>query len=310
MKVSIIGAGHVGATAASVIAVKNVASKVVLLDVKEGIAEGKSMDMMQTSHMLGNDTVIVGCTNDYAQTAESDIVVITSGIARKPGMTREDLIGINAKIVKDVLDNSLAVSPNAIFIVVSNPADTLTYLALKESGLPRNRVMGMTAILDSSRFIYFLSQAMNCAPTDVDAMVIGSHGDTMLPLTRFARYQGISVKEFLDCETLAKVVDQTKHGGGLLTKLVGTSAWYAPGVGIATMAEAILRDSKKMISCSVYLDGEYDEHDVCVAVPVILGSKGIEKIVSLPLNDDEVKLFKESAANAHETNKKLREILK
>ncbi|MBP5717450.1 MAG: malate dehydrogenase [Abditibacteriota bacterium] len=309
MKVTIIGAGNVGATAASVLATKNVASRVVMLDVREGFAEGKAMDMMQTSHMLGNDTVVEGCTNDFSRTAGSSIVVITSGIARKPGMSREDLIGINAGIVKDVAERAIQASPDAIFIVVSNPADTLTYLTLKETGLPKNRVMGMTAILDSSRFIYFLAQAIGCPTTDVEGMVIGSHGDSMVPLARYARYQGISVRDFLSKSVLDDVINKTKNGGALLTKLVGTSAWYAPGVGIATMAEAILHDSRKMISCSVYLDGEYGEKDVCVAVPAILGANGVEKIITLPLNEKEKELFRISAANAHESIAKLKEIL-
>lgn len=310
MKITVVGAGNVGATAANVIALKRFAAEIVLLDVKEGFAEGKAMDMMQTVHMLNINTRIIGTTGEYQKTSNSDIVIITSGIARKPGMTREELIGTNAKIVKSVMDSALAFSPNAIFIIVSNPADTLTYLALKDSRLPRNKIIGMSGILDSNRFIYFLSKEIGCPPNDVDGMVIGVHGDLMLPLTRLASYKGIPVAKLLDEKTLTEVVKQTKLGGGTLTKLLGTSAWYAPGASVATMAEAIALDAKKLLPCIAYLDGEYGEKDVCAGVPVILGKHGLEKIVSLPLTETECAFFTQSAAAARQTNAKLNTALK
>ena len=310
MKISVIGAGNVGATAANMIALKGFAHEVVLLDIKPGFAEGKAMDMMQTAHMLGIDTRITGITGDYTQTADSSIVIITSGLARRPGMTREELVGKNARIVKDVMDNCLQYSPEAVFIIVSNPADTLTYLAIKDSGLPRNRIIGMSGLLDSSRFIYFLSQALSCNPNDVSGMVIGVHGDLMVPLVRQASCQGQPVTELLNKEQLSKIVEDTKLGGGTLTKLLGTSAWYAPGASIAAMAEAIALDSGRIISCITYLNGEYQEKDVCAAVPVVLGKTGIKKIVELPLTADEAADFLKSTAKSHKVNQQLDSCLK
>ena len=311
MKVTVVGAGNVGATVANVIALKGFASELVLLDIKEGVSEGKAMDMMQTSHMMNFDTTIVGCTNDYSKTADSSVVVITSGIPRKPGMTREQLIGTNAGIVKSVVDQVLQYSPNAIFVIISNPMDTMTYLALKASGVPKNRIIGMGGMLDSSRFRYYLSQALGCTPTDVDGMVIGGHGDkTMIPLARFATYKGIPVSQFLDKETIDKVVADTMVGGATLTGLLGTSAWYAPGAAGATVVEAIVTDAKKLIPCCAYLEGEYGETDVCVGVPVVLGKNGIEKIVDVKLNEEEQKLFDASVAAVRTMSAALADVLK
>lgn len=306
MKISIIGAGNVGATAANVIALKNIASDVVLLDVKEGVAEGKSIDMMQELTIMGSNTRIIGCTNDYKKTSNSDIIIITSGIARKPGMKREELIGINAGIMKDVVNACTEYSSEAIYIIVSNPADTLTYLTIKHMGLSQNKVIGMSGVLDSSRFIYYLSQAIGCHNNDVDGMVIGVHGDFMLPLTRFAFYKGIPVNKLLDTSVISEVCAKTKDGGGILTQLLGTSAWYAPGAAIATMAEAIAKDTKKLMSCITYLDGEYGNKDVCAAVPVILGRDGIERIVDLELNAEEQALFNQSTVASKQINRMLK----
>lgn len=295
-KVTVVGAGNVGATCANVLAFNEVADEVVMLDIKEGISEGKAMDMMQTAQLLGFDSRLSGCTNDYEKTANSDVVVITSGIPRKPGMTREELLGVNAGIVKGVAQNILKYSPNAILVCISNPMDTMTYLALKSLGLPKNRVIGMGGALDSSRFKYFLSQALNCNANEVEGMVIGGHGDTtMIPLARFATYKGIPVSQLLSAEELDNVVKSTMVGGATLTGLLGTSAWYAPGAAGAYVVEAILHDQKKMIPCSVLLEGEYGESDLCIGVPVILGKNGIEKIVELDLNADEKEKFAASA---------------
>ena len=272
-------------------------------------SEGKAMDMMQTAQLLGFDTTIVGCTNDYAQTANSDVVVITSGIPRKPGMTREELIGVNAGIVKSVAENLLKYSPNAIIVVISNPMDTMTYLALKSLGLPKNRVIGMGGALDSSRFKYFLSQALGCNANEVEGMVIGGHGDTtMIPLARLATYKGQPVSTLLSEEKLNEVVASTMVGGATLTKLLGTSAWYAPGAAGAYVVESIIHNQKKMVPCSVMLEGEYGESDLCIGVPVILGKNGIEKIVELELNADEKAKFAASAAAVHKTNAALKEV--
>lgn len=308
MKISVIGAGNVGATAANIITLKKIVDTVVLVDIKKGFAEGKAMDIMQTAHIFGSNTTLIGTTGDYSQTKDSDIVIITSGIARKPGMTREELIGTNAKIVKGVMDECLRYSSKAIFIIVSNPADTLTYLALQDSKLPRNRVIGMSGILDSNRFIYFLSQAIGCTPTDVDGMVIGVHGDLMVPLTSLASYKGIPVTQLLGGNILADIVQKTKDGGGILTKLLGTSAWYAPGTSIAVMAEAIIQNSRQLLPCIALLEGEYGEKDVCAGVPIILGKAGLEKIVNLPLTKEESKTFAKSVAAARLTNEKLKNI--
>ncbi len=296
MKVTVVGAGAVGATCADNIARKELCNELVLLDIKEGVAEGKAMDMMQTATLLGFDTKIVGSTNDYIKTAGTDVAVITSGIPRKPGMTREELIGINAGIVKTVTQNILQHSPNAIIIVISNPMDTMTYLALKSSGLPKNRIIGMGGILDSSRFKYYLSTAMGCTATDLQAVVVGGHGDTtMIPLARLATYQGTPVANYLDADTLKKVVADTMVGGATLTGLLGTSAWYAPGAAGAALVESIVRDEKKLYPCCVYLDGEYGQKDICIGVPVVIGRNGWEKIVDYKLNAEEQAAFNKSA---------------
>ena len=295
-KVTVVGAGNVGATCANVLAFNEVADEVVMLDIKEGVSEGKAMDMMQTAQLLGFDTTIVGCTNDYAKTANSDVVVITSGLPRKPGMTREELLGVNAGIVKGVAQNILKYSPNAILVCLSNPMDTMTYLALKSLGLPKNRVIGMGGALDSSRFKYFLSQALGCNANEVEGFVIGGHGDTtMIPMARFATYKGVPVTTLLSAEKLDEVVKSTMVGGATLTGLLGTSAWYAPGAAGAYVVESILHDQKKMIPCSVLVEGEYGEDDICIGVPVILGRNGVEKIVELDLNAEEKEKFAASA---------------
>jgi malate dehydrogenase len=302
-KITIVGAGNVGATCANVIAQKELAAELVLLDVKEGVAEGKAMDMMQTAALCEFDTRITGVTGDYAATAHSDVVVVTSGIPRKPGMTREELIGTNAGIVKSVVENALKHSPGAVFVIISNPMDTMTYLTLKTSGLPKNRILGMGGILDSSRFKYYLSQALHVPASDVQGFVIGGHGDTtMIPVTRFATYNGIPVSTLLDKEQLAKVVADTMVGGATLTKFLGTSAWYAPGAAGAWLVEAIVRDQKKIFPCCVALDGEYGQKDICIGVPVVVGSKGWEKIIDLPLNAEEQAAFNKSADAVRATN--------
>jgi malate dehydrogenase len=296
MKITVVGAGAVGATCADNIARRELAEELVLLDIKEGFAEGKAMDMMQTATLSGFDTKIVGSTNDYSKTANSDVVVITSGIPRKPGMTREELIGTNASIVKGVTDNILKYSPNAIFVIISNPMDTMTYLALKSSGLPKNRVIGMGGILDSARFKYNLSQTLNCSPNDLQALVVGGHGDTtMIPLTRLASLNSLPVSNFLSAEQLSQVSSDTMVGGATLTKLLGTSAWYAPGAAGAELVESIVRDEKKVFPCCVALDGEYGQKDICLGVPVVIGKNGWEKIIDYKLNAEEQSLFDKSA---------------
>ena len=296
MKVTIIGAGNVGASCAEYIAQKRIASKVVLLDIKEGFAEGKALDLSQTATTLGFNTSITGVTNDYTATAGSNVVVITSGIPRKPGMTREELIGINAGIVKSVSENVLTHSPNTIIIVVSNPMDTMTYLTLKATGLAKNRIIGMGGALDSSRFKTYLSMALDKPANDIQGMVIGGHGDTtMIPLTRIASYNGAPVSQYLGSETLDKVTADTMVGGATLTKLLGTSAWYAPGASVAYLVDSILSDQKRMIPCSVYLEGEYDLNDICSGVPCIIGANGVESIVDVQLNDDEKQKMQDSA---------------
>ena len=316
MKVTVVGAGNVGATVANVLATKGFASEVVLIDIKEGVSEGKAMDIMQTAHMLNFDTTVTGVTNDYAATAGSQVVVVTSGIPRKPGMSREDLIGTNAKIVKSVVDQALKYSPDAIFVIISNPMDAMTYLTLKDSKLPRNRIIGQGGMLDSSRFRYYLAEALKKAgypatPTDVDGMVIGGHSDkTMVPLVSLATYRGIPVTELLSEDLIKEAVEATKVGGATLTKLLGTSAWYAPGAAAAALVEAIALDAKKLIPCCVYLDGEYGEKDLCIGVPVVLGKDGMEKIVELKLAGDEKAKFDESVAAARDTNSKLGDALK
>ena len=308
-KVTVVGAGNVGATCANVLAVKKVASEVVLIDIKEGVAEGKAMDIMQTAQLLGFDTVVKGVTNRYEETANSDVVVITSGLPRKPGMTREELIGVNAGIVKSVAEQVLTYSPNAILVVVSNPMDTMAYLTLKATGLPKNRVIGMGGALDSSRLKYFLSQKLNCNANEVEGFVIGGHGDTtMIPMARFATYKGMPASNFLTKEELDEVVKATMVGGATLTGLLGTSAWMAPGASAAFLVDSIINDQRKMIPCSAYLEGEYGYSDIFIGVPCIIGRNGIERIVELPLNDEEKALFAASEAAVAKTNSVLHEI--
>lgn len=296
MKVTVVGAGAVGATCADNIARKELATELVLLDIKEGVAEGKAQDMMQTATLLGFDTKITGSTNDYSKTAGSDVVVITSGLPRKPGMTREELIGVNAGIVKSVAENILKHSPNAIIIVISNPMDTMTYLALKATGLPKHRIIGMGGTLDSSRFKYQLSQHLGCSPSDLNAVVIGGHGDTtMIPLIRLATWNSAPVTQFLSEEQQKQIVADTMVGGATLTKLIGTSAWYAPGAAGAALVESIVRDEKKLFTCCVSLEGEYGQKDICLGVPVTIGRNGWEKIIDFKLNEAEQAEFNKSA---------------
>ena len=310
MKVTIVGAGNVGATCADVISYRGIASEVVLLDIKEGFAEGKALDIMQCATNTGFNTKVSGVTNDYSKTAGSDVVVITSGIPRKPGMTREELIGINAGIVKTVAENVLKHSPDTIIVVVSNPMDTMTYLALKATGLPKNRIIGMGGALDSSRFRTYLSLALDKPANDISAMVIGGHGDTtMIPLTRLASYNGIPVSQFLSEEQLQKVAADTMVGGATLTGLLGTSAWYAPGASVAFLVDSILNDQKKMIACSVFVEGEYGQNDICIGVPCIIGKNGVEEILSIELNDSEKTLFAKSADAVRQMNEALKSIL-
>jgi malate dehydrogenase len=307
MKVTVVGAGAVGATCADNIARKELAEELVLLDIKEGIAEGKAQDMMQTAALLGFDTKISGSTNDYSKTANSDVVVITSGLPRKPGMTREELIGVNAGIVKGVAENILKYSPNAILIVISNPMDTMTYLALQATGLPKNRIIGMGGTLDSARFKYQLSQALSCSPGDLNAVVVGGHGDTtMIPLIRLATWNSVPVTDFLSEEQQQKIVADTMVGGATLTKLIGTSAWYAPGAAGAALVESILRDEKKLFTCCVALDGEYGQKDICLGVPVIIGKNGCEKILDFKLNAEEQVAFNKSADAVRSMNEVLK----
>ena len=310
MKVTIVGAGNVGASCAEYIAQKRIASKVVLLDIKDGIAEGKALDLSQTATTLGFNTSIKGVTNDYAATAGSDVVVITSGVPRKPGMTREELIGINAGIVQHVVSNSLKYSPEAIIVVVSNPMDTMTYLALQATGLPKNKIIGMGGALDSSRFKTYLSLALDKPANDIQGLVIGGHGDTtMIPLTRLASYNGSPVSQFLDEKTLEKVAADTMVGGATLTKLLGTSAWYAPGASVAYLVDSILNDYKRMIPCSVLLEGEYGLDNLCIGVPCIIGAQGVESIITLQLNDKEQQLLMESAEKVQAMNAALKDVL-
>ncbi|MSP07487.1 MAG: malate dehydrogenase [Chitinophagaceae bacterium] len=296
MKITVVGAGAVGATCADNIARKELATELVLLDIKEGFAEGKAQDMMQTATLLGFDTRISGSTNDYSKTANSDVVVITSGLPRKPGMTREELIGTNAGIVKGVCENILKHSPNAIIIVISNPMDTMTYLALQSTGLPKNRIIGMGGTLDSARFKYQLSTTLNCSPSDLNAIVVGGHGDTtMIPLIKHATWNSIPVTQFLDEAQQQAIINDTMVGGATLTKLLGTSAWYAPGAAGAALVESIVRDEKKLFTCCVSLDGEYGQSDICLGVPVVIGKNGWEKIVAMDLSADEQAAFNKSA---------------
>jgi malate dehydrogenase len=306
MKVTIVGAGNVGATCADAIAHRRIASEVVLLDIRENFAEGKALDMMQTSTLLGFNTRVIGSTNDYSKTANSDVVVITSGVPRKPGMTREELIGVNAGIVKLVTSNILEHSPNAVIVIVSNPMDTMTYLALKESGLSKNRIIGMGGALDSARFKTYLSIALDKPSNDIHGMVIGGHGDTtMIPLTRLSTYNGLPVSNFLSSDELNNVAAATMVGGKTLTGMLGTSAWYAPGAAVSFLVDSILNDQKRIIPCSVYLEGEYNQSDICIGVPVVIGKNGWEEIIDVNLNDTEKDLFSKSADAVRNMNKAL-----
>ena len=310
MKVSIIGAGNVGTSCAEYIAISKIANEVVLLDIKEGLSEGKALDLTQTSSTLGFDTVIKGVTNDYKSTRDSDVVVITSGIPRKPGMTREELIGINAGIVNSVTENIIKYSPDTIIVVVSNPMDTMTYLVLKSNKLEKNKVIGMGGALDSSRFKTYLSQALNKPQSDIHAMVIGGHGDTtMIPLIRLASYNGIPITDLLSNEKQKEVISSTMIGGATLTKLLGTSAWYAPGASVSYLVDSILNNKKKIIPCSVYLDGQYGLRDLCIGVPCIVGKKGILEITDLDLNSTEKNKLQESAKAIVSMNKSLKKLI-
>ena len=309
MKVTIIGAGNVGSTCADAIAFKRIASEVVLLDIRENYAEGKALDMTQTSTLLGFNTKIVGSTNDYSKTANSDVVVITSGVPRKPGMTREELIGVNAGIVKSVTENILKHSPEAIIVIVSNPMDTMTYLSLKESGLPKNRIIGMGGALDSARFKTYLSLALEKPSNDIHGMVIGGHGDTtMIPLTRLATYNGMPVANFISNEKLDGVASATMVGGKTLTGMLGTSAWYAPGAAVSYLVDSILNDQKRIIPCSVLLEGEYGQSDICIGVPVVVGRNGWETIIDVELDANEQDLFLKSAQAVRKMNEALNSI--
>ena len=306
MKITVVGAGAVGATCADNIARKELAEELVLVDIKEGVAEGKALDLTQTCSLLGFDTRVVGSTNDYTKTANSDVVVITSGIPRKPGMTREELIGTNARIVETVCKNLLQHSPNAIIVVISNPMDTMTYLALKATGLPKNRIIGMGGILDSARFKCYLQKELNCSQNDLHATVIGGHGDTtMIPLTRLATLNITPVSNLLSAEKLKQVAADTMVGGATLTKLLGTSAWYAPGAAGAALVESIVRNERKVFPCCVYLDGEYGQKDICMGVPVIIGKNGWEQILDYKLNEEEQAAFNKSADAVRSMNQVL-----
>ena len=309
MKVTVIGAGNVGSSCVEYIAIKSIASDIVLLDIKKGLAEGKALDLMQTSTTLGFNSRIFGVTNDYKATSNSDVVVITSGIPRKPGMTREELIGINAGIIKSVIKGVLSNSPNTIIIMVSNPMDTMTYLALKLSNLSKNKVIGMGGALDSSRFKTYLSIALNKPASQIEGMVIGGHGDTtMIPLIRLATYNGIPVSNFLSEKELNKISSDTMVGGATLTKLLGTSAWYAPGASVSYLVDSILNDRRLLIPCSVLLEGEYKQKDICMGVPCIIGKNGVESILDLELNSDEIKKFENSSASVRSMNEDLKDI--
>ncbi len=303
MKITVVGAGAVGATCADNIIRRELAEELVLVDIKEGFAEGKALDMTQTASLLGFNTRVTGVTNDYSKTAGSSVAVITSGIPRKPGMTREELIGTNARIVEEVSKNILKYSPDVIIVVISNPMDTMTYLTLKATGLPKNRVIGMGGILDSARFKCYLQQALNCSQHDLQATVIGGHGDTtMIPLTRLASLNGTPVSNLLSAEQLKQISADTMVGGATLTKLLGTSAWYAPGAAGAALVESIVRNQKKVFPCCVYLDGEYNQKDICMGVPVVIGSNGWEKILDFKLNTEEQEAFNKSAEAVRNMN--------
>jgi malate dehydrogenase len=293
-KVTVIGAGAVGATCADVIARRDFCKEVVLVDVKEGLAEGKALDIYQASAIAGFDTRVIGTTGDYSLTANSDVVVITAGKPRSPGMSRDDLINVNAEIVKNVVEQVVNYCPNTILVVVSNPLDVMTYHALKISGFPKERVVGMAGILDTARYRAFLAMELNCSPKDIQALLMGGHGDTMVPLPSYTTISGIPVTQFLDRERLNAIIERTKYGGGELTKLIGTSAWIAPGTATAQMVEAILLDQKRILPCCAYLEGEYGVHDLCVGVPVKLGRNGVEEVIEIPLRGEEREAFDKS----------------
>jgi len=306
MKVTIVGAGNVGASCAEYIAIKKIASDIVLLDIKDGLAEGKALDLSQTSTTLGFNSRIIGVTNNYVATSDSDVIVVTSGIPRKPGMTREELIGINAGIVKSVTTNILKYSPDAVIVIVSNPMDTMTYLAIKSTGIAQNKIVGMGGALDSSRFKTYLSMELDKPASDIDAMVIGGHGDTtMIPLTRLATYNGIPISNFLNNKILDKIASKTMVGGATLTKLLGTSAWYAPGASVSYLVDSILNDQKKIIPCCVMLSGEYGLNDLCLGVPVIIGKSGVEEIIEINLNEIEKEKLQKSATSVKNMNSSL-----
>ena len=306
MKITVVGAGAVGATCADNIARRALAEELVLLDIREGFAEGKALDITQTSSLLGFDTRVTGVTNDYSKTANSDVAVITSGIPRKPGMTREELIGTNARIVEEVCKNLLEHSPNVIIVVISNPMDTMTYLAMKSTGLPKNRIIGMGGILDSARFKCYIQKELNCSQNDLHAVVVGGHGDTtMIPLTRLATVNGTPISNMLSADQLKQISADTMVGGATLTKLLGTSAWYAPGAAGAALVESIVRNQKKVFPCCVMLEGEYGQNDICLGVPVVIGNTGWEKIIDYKLNAEEMEAFNKSADAVRSMNKVL-----
>lgn len=308
-KVTVVGAGNVGATCANVMACREVASEVVLIDIKEGLSEGKMLDIYQTETLMDFDTTLRGVTNDYAATAGSDVVVITSGMPRKPGMSREELIGVNAGIVKSVMENVLKYSPDAVILMISNPMDTMTYLAVKTAGLPKGRIFGMGGALDSARFKCYLAKALNVNINDIDGMVIGGHGDTtMIPLLSKAVCKGVPVTEMADRETLEKVAADTMVGGATLTKLLGTSAWYAPGAAASMIVESILNDQKKIIPSCCLLEGEYGQNDICIGVPAVIGRRGIEQVVEIPLTPEEKEKFGKSADAVRKTNSVLNDL--
>ncbi|MBT3174236.1 MAG: malate dehydrogenase [Lentimicrobiaceae bacterium] len=304
-KITVIGAGNVGATCANVIAHKDLAKEVVLLDIKEGIAEGKALDIWQTSAINHFNTRVTGVTNDYSKTEGSGIIVITSGLPRRPGMSRDDLIKTNAKIVKDVTEKAIKHSPDAIIIVVSNPLDVMTYAALKASNRPANKVFGMAGTLDTGRYRAFLAEAINVSPNDIHAMLLGGHGDTMVPLPRYTSVNGIPVSQLLEKEKINSIVERTKKGGGELVNLMGTSAWYAPGAAAASLVEAIVDDQKIIVPLCAYLNGSYGLTDVYLGVPVKLGKDGIEEIIEIDLDDDEKKLLETSANSVKNVMKAL-----
>ena len=310
MKVTVVGAGNVGATCADVLAYREVVNEIILLDIKEGIAEGKALDIWQKAPINGYDTRTIGVTNDYTRTAGSDVVVITSGLPRKPGMTRDDLIQINAGIVKTVTENVVKYSPDAIVIIVSNPLDVMTYQAHITSKLPRTRVMGMAGILDTARYRAFLSEALNISQKEIQAMLLGGHGDTMVPLTRYTTVGGIPVTELLEASVLDAIVERTKGGGGELVKLMGTSAWYAPGAAAAQMVEAIVKDQRRVFPVCIQLQGEYGIDNCYLGVPVVLGKNGIERIIELKLNKEEMAMMKSSEGHVREVMNVLDELNK